>query len=243
MSKEYDRLLKKMVNKTRKNETEFILNMYQFIEGNINSNFLDYINYDYYIIPIINMIFDPELQKMNKKKYVQKLINNNIKVLKYNEKELIIELEGKELTFRNLQLTNSYFEQKDCNKNIIRYKESIYIPILIEKLRFLDQSYKIIIGNIQEETVNRNKLFAWMEFSKNNKEYVIDYVHNIIFDKESFYFFYKPNILNKIEKDNLLNDRLISILIDILNIRYDEYLIFNKEINKEVSKKKKLFKL
>ena len=45
-----------------------------------------------------------------------------------------------------------------------------------------------------------------MEFELNGKPYVIDYVHNAIYPKESYYRLYYPEVMTRVKNTDLIYD-------------------------------------
>lgn len=243
MSAIYDKLLNNDLKNNEKLNNEYIKNIYELVEGqeNKDSNPIEIdntTNDDYCIISIINNIFGVYNPEKTKQQYFDKLQRLGVKIIKYDSKSLMLEYNNKKINIDGLYMNSEIFDKSDYTSNPYHYTKDIYIPILIRKIREINNPAKIVIGNIKEESLLSNKLFAWIEVSNNDKTLVLDFVNNIIIDKDIFYMFYKPNILNQITKESLIDDKYISMLINDFNVRYDEYLIFNKEYNKEIENKK-----
>ncbi len=243
MSVEYDKLINKSERETDTVSDKYRENMYKTIEsGKLDPSFSDTIdninNGDYWVISLINNIFQVYIPEKMKEQYLNKFQSEGVKIIKYDGKTLIIEYDGKQISVGSLYLTSEVFNKKDYKSNPNHYSKDVYIPILINKLKKMKEPSKIVIGYINEEVLGAKKLFAWIEITKKEKSYILDFVNNIIVDKDSFYMFYKPEVLNEIDKDKIISDEMLSILINDLNVRYDEYLIFNEEFNNEVENKK-----
>lgn len=247
MNKEYDRLIKYEEEKRNKLEQQFLEDKFKILEQetcdkNLFYSVLNRSNTNYWIIELINYIFHPSETGENKELYINQLKKGGIKVIKYEKESLLIKYRKKSILVQDLCSTFTQFTKEDYYSSIAIYKRENYIPILLQKITKLDNKSKIMIGYINEEILNAKKLYSWIEIKINNKIFVIDFVNNIVINREAFYMFYKPEILNGIKKENILNPELITLLTKELNINYDEYLIFNKEFEKEIKKKKELFR-
>lgn len=246
MSVEYNKLMLKFEEENNKINMNYIDNIYQVLEqDNVDKLLLDNINNlsngDYWIIELVNNFFDLTIPEKMKEQFVNRLESEGIKVIKYNKKNLIIEYNSKQINIGNLCSSFRQFDKRYYNANTTYYSKDVYIPILLDKMNDINYESKIVIGYIKEEVLESKKLFAWIEITKKGKVYVLDFVNNIVIDKDSFYIFYKPEILNVIEKDDVISDDILSVLINNFDIQYDEYLIFNKEFNKDITKIKSYF--
>lgn len=246
MSIGYERLALKSQKNNDETTTRYLENTFRILCEELNYDELfkcldnDY-NDNYWIMLILKNLFDPNMPNKYKEQFINKLINNGVKIIKYDPKTLIIECEGRTSTIKNLYLNEDEFNKSDYNEYVNYFDKNIYIPILINKIKKLSDNSKIVIGYVKGELLDNKQLLAWIEVIKNNKTYVIDFTSNMIIDKNSFYSFYKPEILNEIKKENLISDKLLSVLINDLSIQYDEYLIFDREFKREIEKKKELF--
>lgn len=239
MSVEYDRLMLKFKEENRNNKNKYIEDIYKVLEQDkVDEVLIDSINNncngEYWIIQLIRNIFDSTIRDKYKEQFLNRLLSEGIKIIKYNKKTLILEYNDKQISVGNL---HSNFKQFD--KNI--YNQVNYIPILINKIRELNHNAKIVIGYVKQEALNSRKLLAWIEIQKNTKSYVIDLCDNIVIDKDSFYMFYKPEVLNEVKKEEVISDELLSFLVNDLSVQYDEYLIFDKAFKKDIQKNKELF--
>lgn len=241
MSVEYDKLINKVLKESNENineyygllhdtrETKDFYSLIKKLDGKTNNN--------YWLIEIVNHIFEPNSNYGLKDQFFDKLSNLGVQIIKYDGQKLIIKCDGEIFTFRDLCLYFREFNKRDYN-NPNHYDKENYIPILIDKLKLLDDTSKLVIGYINEELLNSKKIRCWIEIIKNNKSYVIDFVNNICMEKEHFYNFYNVEIINKVSKNDVLNEEVLSVLINDLSISYDEYLIYAQEFNKEVHKKR-----
>jgi len=183
---------------------------------------------------LINTIYKSDISNTEKNSCINKAVLNNIKIINCNRKELIVKYKNRIINIKNL-----YYVFKNFSKGTFVNKN--YIQTLIDKIRKLKYEAKIVIGDIKDETLDSNRIHVWIEFLKNEKTYIIDVSNSVVIDKDSFYMFYKPEILNEIKKDEVINDELLSILVNDLSIQYAEYLIFNKKLEKELKRKKGYF--
>lgn len=239
MNIEYDKLLKKDLKESN-NKREELQDLVEnkdysklscILKGTANDN--------YWIIEIVNNIFAPNTPLESKTQYFKKLEELEVDTIKYDRETLILKVDGEIFTFKNLCSKFREFKNSDYHK-INYYDNNIYIPILMNKLKLLNSTGKIVIGYITEELLDAKKLRSWIEITKNNKTYAIDFVNNICMDQKQFYMFYKPNILNKVSDENIMDNTVLSALINEFNLKYDEYLIFAEEFNRDLQKKKGL---
>ena len=247
MSKEYNRLREYEEKKYNKLEQQFLEDKFKILEQetydkNLFYSILDRANTNYWIIELINYIFNPSETSENKKLYINQLKKGGIKVIKYDNLSLLIKYRNKSILIQDLCSIFDQFTKEDYYSSIAIYKRENYIPVLLQKITKLGNKSKIMIGYISEDTLDVKKLYSWLEIKINNKIFVIDFINNIVINKEAFYMFYKPEILNEIKKENILNPELITILTKDFTVNYDEYLIFSKEFENEIQKKKELFR-
>jgi len=245
MSIGYNRLIETEENKNYCINQNHLNEMFRIVAENINNQdsidcFISKIDFNHSIRILINNIFDPNMPDKMKKKFINQLENNDVKIIDYSREKLIIEYTDKKIVIGNLCLLHKNFNKKDY-KNNLYYRKDVYIPILLDKLRKLNHKSQIVTGYIDTELLDNKKLYSWLEIVNNKKDYVIDFINNIIIDKDSYYMLYNPKVLNSIKKDDVLNNETLSILINDLSIEYDEYLIFDKEFKEEIKKKKSYF--
>lgn len=245
MSVEYNKLISKMLKQSNENineyygllhdtrETKDFNTLVKSLEGKTNDN--------YWLIEIVNHIFEPSSNYCSKDQYFEILKELDVHLIKYDGQKLIIKNNGEILMFKEPSLTFRGFSKKDYNTPNY-YNKEIYIPILIDKLKLLDDTSKLVIGYVNEELLDSKKIRCWIEINKNQNVYVIDFVNNISMEKELFYKFYNVEVINKVSQKDIINEKMLSVLINDLSVSYDEYLIYAQEFNKEVHKKRLFLK-
>jgi len=110
-----------------------------------------------------------------------------------------------------------------------------YIAQTIKLSRNLEQPSTIVIGYLTEELDKIRKLHCWLEFEKDNKTYIIDFPNNLLINKDEYYMFTQPNIINKIDSNNL-DDNIVDILHNIFQLEYEEIVCFYEELKKDIKK-------
>ena len=88
---------------------------------------------------------------------------------------------------------------------------------------------------ITEELDKIQKLHFWIEYTKNNKTYVIDYLNNIVVNKEGYYLLTQPKFINEISSEQL-NQDTVTLLNESFKLEHSEILCFYQEFEKDLKK-------
>lgn len=145
-------------------------------------------------------------------------IDNNIKDIDINDK--LVQFNYNSI----LVVAGKLFSNKNNN--------NIYQMIDIVKSA---KNSKIVIGYIMGYTTNTKELYFWIE----KDDFVIDILKNTIFNTSGFYKITSAVVLDKIDSDTLNNQSsYYKFLKQTLNLDDKTYLVFNKELKKELETKK-----
>ena len=222
MSFGYNSLITKENKDYSQHKNEMLEILYSFDVDRLNKLTSSKLNCDGTLIfdAICNM-FDTSTSK--------KLLNSEFKKL-----EDIEEVSQCDFARNNLSLNfkNVDINVKKITKNTDNFN-NIYEIIQLSKQ--LKEPNKIVIGYLTEELDTIQKLHFWIEYTKNSETYVIDYINNIVINKEGYYLLNQPKIINEINSDQLNNDT-VTLLNELFKLEYDEILCFYQEFEKDLKK-------
>ena len=160
----------------------------------------------------------------------KKLLNSEFKKLKSIEHVSNCEFSRNNLS---LNFKNVNINVKKINKNADNFSNNIYEIIQLSKQ--LKEPNKIVIGYLTEELDKIQKLHFWIEYTKNNKTYVIDYLNNIVVNKEGYYLLTQPKFINEISSEQL-NQDTVTLLNESFKLEHSEILCFYQEFEKDLKK-------
>jgi len=224
MSLGYNSLRTKEENKYSKYKNEILECMYSFDFNRLNKLLeISELNYEG------NLIFNTICNLFNVSSS-KSLLNSELKKLKNIE----------EISKCNFSRNNLSFNFKNTNvkvKKIIKNPEEFTKNLngVIEISKQLQKPNKIVIGYLTEELDKIQKLHFWIEYTKNNETYVVDYLNNIIINKEGYYLLTQPKIMNEINSDQINYDT-VTLLNEIFKLEHDEILCFYQEFEKDLKK-------
>ena len=190
MSVEYNKLKQQTTKKSEQELNSYVHSMLVSIDRlKRNKEFLvEYkgkINKHYWLIQMICQMFKVNFSKKTVESYYEKMQKEGVKILKQKEKFLI-------LRYNDTTIIVAAINNNGYNFN--------YVTTTIEQLRKCKHEAKIVTGYIKCDTSEVKQLLSWLEITNGNNAVVADYFNNIVIDKNSFYMFYHPEILNEIKK-------------------------------------------
>lgn len=97
-------------------------------------------------------------------------------------------------------------------------------------------SNDVVTGYIYDISDKAKFLHSWLEFSKDKKEYVIDYTMNVVMNKEGYYYLRHADPITRINDVDIREDKKKGFS-DIKGLTDREYLVFRHEIAKELRQK------
>lgn len=129
----------------------------------------------------------------------------------------------------------SDFDLQECDKQMLMKKErndiSLFRTLKLACSMDLVEP-KVVIGNSCTTLLSILILFKEKE-----REWVVDYQHNLVMNKEDYYFLFKYQEINVVDKFDINQIYYMLTACDDFEHIY-EYLIFTKEIFAELRKKK-----
>jgi len=249
MNKNYELLFKKMEEESNEFIKAYVNHAYCVLE-NQKSSFTEENNIPYIeeasLFDKICYIYELNDSKVNNiiskfkefdivKDYDVEINKKDIKINISTEKTPIkvIRFAGKYKSIGN----NKYYELR----NLRNLKKDYKTLIQVSKLLNIDN--KIVTGYVYGFSNKVKSVYSWIEFKKNNEEYVIDFYNNLIMNKDAYYYLRHVDKINEISSKTIEEDEcLFNEFNNILNFDIQEYLIFRDEIMRDLKKKEYLLK-
>jgi hypothetical protein len=97
---------------------------------------------------------------------------------------------------------------------------------------------EVVTGKLCDVAKNCRYLHSWIELELNGKLYVMDYVHNGIYPKDSYYRLYFPEVMSRVKNTDLIYDFRESDYRGSLGpgLPLKEYLLFRDDYVKDLSR-------
>ncbi len=159
-----------------------------------------------------------------------------------NRKEKIITYLDQSENINNINITEdsinfNYLDTKiKVSQLFKRFKYLNNNSLIKQMINYVikNKNSKIVIGYIMGHTNKTKELYFWIE----KQDYVIDYLKNMIFNKEGFYELTSAKIINSIDSKDLKNQKdYYEFTKNILDLDDKTYLVFNKELKLELENK------
>lgn len=104
----------------------------------------------------------------------------------------------------------------------------------------LDFPNEVVTGYFHAMSDKARFLHSWVEFSKDGKDYVIDYTMNAVMNKKGYYFIRHVQELCRISDTDILSD--IDLFSHLRGLNIKEYMVFRHEMARELEKNAPIFK-
>ena len=173
-----------------------------------------------------------KLLKKLKKKHIINDYKYDDKSLEIDTNDIVVKIEKLSEVFEKLK-KDKYIETEERLGRC--HGESLGISSMLKI------SNDVVTGYIFGTSDENKYLHTWVEYVKDEKEFVADYTKNFIINKDAYYYLYHCKPLNRISKKTLRDElTYINEKVKLSELSIKEYLVFNSEIMRDLSKNKEI---
>ena len=157
----------------------------------------------------------------------------------YDNLEIISYIDNVEIIINDLNIKATILSgnikninDNSYDKQYLNYSNERNIMNLFSKLK---SPSNIVTGYIYGPSNKMKEMLTWIEITKDDEEYVLDFKHNIIINKQAFYYLTSAEKVNVIDRETFNSDKKILDELENIEDIKEIYLAFRDELMKDVT--------